>query len=69
MTGTADRAPALPIVVGVDGSEASALAVRWASETAALPRCGAGFHCLLAGSTSNIVVQRAHCPVLVAHAT
>lgn len=28
-----------------------------------------GFHGLLMGSTSNIIVQRAHCPVLVAHRT
>ncbi|NKY32922.1 universal stress protein [Nocardia speluncae] len=28
-----------------------------------------GFHGLLMGSTSNIIVQRAHCPVLVAHQT
>ncbi|WP_063131316.1 universal stress protein [Nocardia fusca] len=40
MTGTEDSDPPRPIVVGVDGSEASALAVRWASETAALHRCG-----------------------------
>lgn len=40
MTGTEDHDPTRPIVVGVDGSEASALAVRWASETAALHRCG-----------------------------
>ncbi|WP_280461298.1 universal stress protein [Nocardia carnea] len=26
-----------------------------------------GFHGLLMGSTSNILVQRAHCPVLIAH--
>ncbi|MFI5719545.1 universal stress protein [Nocardia sp. NPDC051750] len=34
MTSTADRDPVRPIVVGVDGSEASGLAVRWASEAA-----------------------------------
>lgn len=45
--------------------------IHW-SESARLVVVGSrgrgGFHGLLMGSTSNIVVQRAHCPVLVAHA-
>ncbi|MET8796316.1 universal stress protein [Nocardia sp. NPDC004568] len=46
--------------------------IQW-SESAQLIVVGSrgrgGFRGLLLGSKSNIVVQRAHCPVLVAHAT